>query len=72
MYHSKTPESVKEKTRQDLAVEGGYTRVLVCTNAAGMGVNFKVSGPFVETVCVFLCIKNIINAEMWASKHDYN
>ena len=29
-------------------------------------VTFKVSGPFVETSCVFQCIKNIINAEMWA------
>ena len=27
---------------------------------------FKVSGPFVETSCVFQCIKNFINAEMWA------
>ena len=27
---------------------------------------FKVSGPFVETLYVFFCIKNIINAEMWA------
>ena len=26
----------------------------------------KVSGPFAETSCVFQCIKNIINAEMWA------
>ena len=26
----------------------------------------KVSGPFVETSCVFQCIKNIINDEMWA------
>ena len=26
----------------------------------------KVSGPFVETSCVFQCIKSIINAEMWA------
>ena len=26
----------------------------------------KVSGPFVETSCVFQCIKDIINAEMWA------
>ena len=26
----------------------------------------KVSGPFVETSCVFKCIKDIINAEMWA------
>ena len=28
-------------------------------------LNVKVSGPFVETSCVFQCIKNI-NAEMWA------
>ena len=26
----------------------------------------EVSGSFVETSCVFQCIKNIINAEMWA------
>ena len=26
----------------------------------------KVSGPYVKTSCVFFCIKNIINAEMWA------
>ena len=26
----------------------------------------KVGGPFVETSCVFQCMKNIINAEMWA------
>ena len=32
----------------------------------------KVSGPFVETSCVFQCIKNIINAEMWTWKNDYN
>ena len=25
----------------------------------------KVSGPYVETSCVFFCIKYIINAEMW-------
>ena len=37
-----------------------------------MHMDFKVSGPFVETLCVFQCIKNIINAEMWALKNDYN
>ena len=26
----------------------------------------KTNGPFVETSCVFQCIQNIINAEMWA------
>ena len=25
----------------------------------------KVSDPYVETSCIFFCIKNIINAEMW-------
>ena len=32
----------------------------------------KESGPYVETSCVFFCIKNIINAEMWAWKNDSN
>ena len=31
-----------------------------------MYVDFKVSGPSVETSCGFLWIKNIINAKMWA------
>ena len=31
-----------------------------------IAVVFKVSGSFVETSCVFQCIRNIINAEMWA------
>ena len=30
-----------------------------------MSMKVKVSGPFVETSCVFQCIKNIINAEIW-------
>ena len=29
-------------------------------------LSFKVSGPYIETLCVFFCIKNITNAEMWA------
>ena len=33
---------------------------------------FKVSDPGVETFCVFFCIKNIVNAEMWAWKNDFN
>lgn len=41
MYHSKTPEYVKEKIRTDMGSESGKIRVLICTNAAGMGVNFK-------------------------------
>ncbi|XP_033724869.1 ATP-dependent DNA helicase Q-like SIM [Pecten maximus] len=39
MYHSKTTEKVKEKIRNDLAVDGKI-RILICTNSAGMGVNF--------------------------------
>ena len=41
MYHSKTPELVKEKIRTDMGSETGKIRVLICTNAAGMGVNFR-------------------------------
>ena len=39
MYHSKTNEKVKEKNRDDMS-SNGVIRVLICTNAAGMGVNF--------------------------------
>ena len=39
MYHSKTNEKVKEKIRDDMS-SNGVIRVLICTNAAGMGVNF--------------------------------
>ena len=35
-------------------------------------MKIKVRGPFVETSCVFFYIKNIINAEIWALKNDYN
>ena len=42
MYHSKTNEKVKEKIRDDMSSDG-LIRVLICTNAAGMGVNFKGS-----------------------------
>ncbi|KAK3099232.1 hypothetical protein FSP39_001299 [Pinctada imbricata] len=39
MFHSKTPEDVKEKIRNDMSTAGNI-RVLICTNSAGMGVNF--------------------------------
>ena len=40
MYHSKTNEKVKEKIREDMSGDG-LIHILICTNAAGMGVNFK-------------------------------
>lgn len=41
MYHSNTPEYVKGKNCTDMGSDSGKIRVLICTNAAGMGVNFK-------------------------------
>jgi ATP-dependent DNA helicase RecQ len=41
MYHSKTDDVTKEKIRKDMEIETGNVRVLICTNAAGMGVNYK-------------------------------
>lgn len=41
MYHSKTPEVIKEEIKVDLDNPDGNIRVLVATSAAGMGVNFK-------------------------------
>ena len=39
MYHSKTSDKVKENIREDMTTSGNI-RVLICTNSAGMGVNF--------------------------------
>lgn len=39
MFHSKTDEKVKEIISKDMSKDGNI-RVLICTNAAGMGVNF--------------------------------
>lgn len=41
MYHSNTPEYIKEKMCTNMESDSGKYRVLICTNAAGMGVNFK-------------------------------
>lgn len=41
MYHSKTTDATKEKIRKDMLEANGKIRVLICTNAAGMGVNFQ-------------------------------
>eukprot|EP00058_Branchiostoma_floridae_P000817 XP_002586305.1 hypothetical protein BRAFLDRAFT_82911 [Branchiostoma floridae] len=40
MYHSHTPERIKVKIREDMAVSDGNIRVLLCTTAASMGTNF--------------------------------
>lgn len=39
MFHSKTDDEIKDKIREDMSDEGKI-RILICTNAAGMGVNF--------------------------------
>lgn len=41
MFHSMTPAEVKNKIGLDMANVNGVIRVLFCTNAAGMGVNYK-------------------------------
>lgn len=41
MFHSKTTDSVKDKIRDDMNNPNGQLRVLICTNAAGMGVNYS-------------------------------
>lgn len=40
MFHSKTNDEVKEDIRKDMGSENGKLQLLLCTNAAGMGVNF--------------------------------
>jgi hypothetical protein len=39
MFHSKTNDKIKEKIRNDMAVDGKI-RLLICANSAGMRVNF--------------------------------
>ena len=41
MFHSMTDEVVKEKIALDMAKEDGEVRLLCCTNAAGLGVNYR-------------------------------
>ena len=41
MYHSKTDTSTKKKILDDMSIENGQVRLLICTSAAGMGVNFS-------------------------------
>lgn len=41
MYHSKTPETIKDNIKSDMNDAAGRIRILVATSAAGMGVNFK-------------------------------
>ncbi|XP_055957654.1 recQ-like DNA helicase blm-1 [Patella vulgata] len=41
MYHSETKDYVKASIREDMNLENGNIRVLICTNVAGMGVNFR-------------------------------
>lgn len=41
MFHSKTPEHIKENIRIDMESVDSQIRVLISTNAAGLGVNFK-------------------------------
>ena len=39
MFHSKTNDKIKEKIKNDMAVDGKI-RLLICANSAGMRVNF--------------------------------
>lgn len=41
MYHSCTLNRIKESITADMGSNTGQIRILICTNAAGMGVNFK-------------------------------
>ncbi len=40
MYHSKTWSDLQQKILRDMSTVDGHVRILVCTSAVGMGVNF--------------------------------
>jgi superfamily II DNA helicase RecQ len=42
MYHSSTSDDVKKYIQSDMCSESGTIRVLICTSAAGMGLNFSL------------------------------
>ena len=41
MFHSMTPDAVKDIIREDMSDSNGKVSVLFATNAAGLGVNYK-------------------------------
>ena len=41
LYHAGTPASVKDRISKSMALDEGNARVLICTDASGMGVNCK-------------------------------
>ena len=41
MFHSQTPKDAKDHIMKDMANVDGTIKLLSCTNAAGMGINFK-------------------------------
>jgi ATP-dependent DNA helicase RecQ len=42
MYHSNTLDSIKAEIEKDMCDSNGNIRILICTSAAGMGINFSV------------------------------
>lgn len=42
LYHAKTPENVVENIQADMKIDG-KVRILICTDSAGMGVNFAAT-----------------------------
>ena len=40
MYHSKTPDDVKDLIKEDMSKDDGTIRILIATSAAGMWVNY--------------------------------
>ena len=40
MFHSQTPQSTKAMIRKDMGNTSGMVRLLICTTAACMGVNY--------------------------------
>ena len=56
-------ESKLEKKRKNIIGKCHWGNIL-CRNY------IKVSGPCIETLCVFFCMRYIINAEMWVWKKN--
>ena len=65
MYHSKTPQGIKDSVLSDLLSVHGNIRLVIATSAPGMGVNI----PKVKKVIIFVCPRKYrdISASCWKS-----
>ncbi|XP_062584590.1 ATP-dependent DNA helicase RecQ-like [Saccostrea cucullata] len=70
MFHSETESSIKERILLSIRDEQSLLRIIISTNAMGMGVDFKermiwmISNPALETVPAVIFAKRAVRVEV--------